>query len=432
MAAGNASASSLRISDALSPENAVRPLRAETRYIVLHTTEGREAGSLHKLRRRGETHYFVYRDGRVARVIDRRRVATHAGLSMWAGQSDLDQLSVAIEVSGYHDKEPTAAQYTAVRELLRQLQSLYHIPDNRVLTHSMVAYGAPNRFYPHRHRGRKRCGMIFANPQVRRRLGLTAAPSIDPDVAAGRLRVGDVSLHRILYPTRARTRIARAKTGQPVRHIEREKAPVSDAGDVISRERTAWKIAGSAYADASTVYVFPDGTRTRGDAIRQWDSIPAGTRVLLGQTDAEGPSAGESAVAEAPEPDETGIASAPEPEDGLLLLSQPIAASELLGDAATAKTTTYLFPSGGVHTGAELDADPDGQQRLESLPAGTRVLVGYVGAGRVSRDAGPRRVAGDVWDDPTTYYRIPSGALRTGTELTRGRVPTGTLVFVPE
>jgi len=421
MAAGNASASSLRISNALSPENAVRPLRAETRYIVLHTTEGREAGSLHKLRRRGETHYFVYRDGRVARIIDRRRIATHAGLSMWAGQSDIDRLSVAIEVSGYHDKEPTSAQYKAVRELLRQLQTLYHIPDNRVLTHSMVAYGAPNRFYPHRHRGRKRCGMIFANPRVRRRLGLTDAPSQDPDVAAGRLRVGDVSLHRILYPTRVRARIARAKTRQPVQHIERVKAPVSDAGDVISRERTAWKIAGPAYADASTVYVFPDGTRTRGDAIRQWGSIPTGTRVLLGQTDAEASPAGESEVA-----------SAPEPEDGLLLLSQPIAASELLGDAATAKTTTYLFPSGGVHTGAELDADPDGQQRLESLPAGTRVLVGYVGAGRVSRRASPRRVAGDVWDDPTTYYRVPSGALRTGTELTRGRVPTGTLVFVPE
>jgi len=423
MGAASASASSLRIRDALSPESPRRPLRRETRYIVLHTTEAREASSLRKLRRRGETHYFVHRDGRVARIVDRRRIATHAGLSMWKGHTHLDKLSVAIEVSGYHDKEPTPAQYAAVRELLRQLQRLYHVPDARVLTHSMIAYGAPNRYYPHRHRGRKRCGMIFANPRVRRRLGLTDAPSRDPDVAAGRLRVGDVSLHRILYPYPAapRTRVARTTTPPPARHLVQAGAPSSAGGDVISRERPAWKIAGRAYADASTVYVFPDGTRTRGDAIRTWNDIPPGTRVLLGQADVESDPA-----------TEVGVASAPPPEDGLMLLSQSFAAQALLGQAATAKTTTYLFPSGGVHTGAELDVDAAGQRRLRNLPAGTRVLVGYVGAGRVSRGESPKRVAGDVWNQPTTYYRVPSGAIRTGSELAHGRVPTGTLVFVPE
>jgi hypothetical protein len=125
------------------------------------------------------------------------------------------------------------------------------------------------------------------------------------------------------------------------------------------------------------------------------------------------------------------VASPPPPEEGLLLISRTVAARELLGDVATADTTAYLFPSGTVRTGAELDAEPRGQRRLETLPAGTRVLVGYVGAGRVSKGQSPRRVAGNLWNEPTTYYRVPGGAIRAGSELDPGRVPTGTLVFLP-
>ena len=61
---------SLQISDRLSPRNRKRPHRPYTRYIVLHTTEGEEAGSLQKVVRYGETHYFVGTSGRVYRVIE--------------------------------------------------------------------------------------------------------------------------------------------------------------------------------------------------------------------------------------------------------------------------------------------------------------------------------------------------------------------------
>ncbi|MBM3306700.1 MAG: hypothetical protein FJY79_12305, partial [Candidatus Aminicenantes bacterium] len=55
-AASAAEANSLRISDRLSPLNAKRPVRPQTRYIVLHTTEGGTEGSLRKVRRYGEAH----------------------------------------------------------------------------------------------------------------------------------------------------------------------------------------------------------------------------------------------------------------------------------------------------------------------------------------------------------------------------------------
>ena len=411
--AGSAAAAGLRIDSDFGPENAHRALRPETRYIVLHTTEGREAGSLRKLRRLGEAHYFVHRDGRVTRLLDRRRIATHAGRSMWAGRSELDEVSLGIEVSGYHRQEPTRAQYAAVRELLRQLQSVYDIPDANVLTHSMVAYGTPNRFHPYRHRGRKRCAMVFARGDVRRRLGLAAARRQDPDVVAGRLRVGDRELQRNLYPTPPK-----ARRPEPVAEPVRRAAKASAREvDTITPERTAWSIAGRAYASATTVYVLPDGTRVRGDEMREWDEIPLGTRVLLDK-EPRGVALADAAAA------------APQPYvDGLLLIGQPTAAPDLVGTAASASTTSYLFPSGTVRTGAELDTDAEGRGLLRRLPAGTRILVGYVNAGRVTERRSLARVAGRRWNYPSTYYRVPSGGIRTGVEIADGRVPQGTLVF---
>ncbi len=402
--AATALADPLRIRSDYAPNNDLRPRRPETRFIVLHTTEGRETGSLRKLRRRGEAHYFVHRDGRVTRLIERHRIATHAGLSMWEGRRDLDEVSLGVEVSGYHDEEPTPAQYAAVRELLRQLQSVYGIPDDHVLTHSMVAYGEPNRFHPHPHRGRKRCAMVFAEPRVRRRLGLTAAPHRDPDVAAGRLRPGDRELQRLLYaPPARRPRVETA-------HLEK-----ADAG-VITPRRTAWSIAGEAHARPTTVYVFPDGTRIRGDAMRDWGEIPLGTRVLLDQAPS---AAGAPIRREDP----------PRYVEGLLLVSDPVAARDLLGSAAAADTTTYFFPSGLVRSGAELERRPEGRDLLRRLPRRTRVLVGYVQAGRVARGQSPTEVAGSRWNDPQTYYRMPSGRVRSGTEIQQRKIAPGTLVF---
>jgi hypothetical protein len=410
---GVASPGGLRIRTDYGPENPGRPLRPETRYIILHTTEGRESGSLRKLRRRGEAHYFVHRDGRVTRLIDRRRIATHAGRSMWNGRSELDEVSLGIEVSGYHDREPTRAQLAAVKELVRQLQSLYDIPDDRVLTHSMIAYGTANRFHPYRHRGRKRCAMVFARPAVRERIGLTAAPPDDPDVRAGRLRVGDPELARTLYPgpppPRAPRPGPRSTPPPPVR-----RASLGAAADIITPDRTAWSIAGRAYARASTVYVLPDGTRIPGDRMQDWDEIPVGTRVILDQPKSDSATLGHD--------------DGRDDVDGLLLVGRPAVAADLLGSAAAAGTTTYLFPSGSVRTGAELSADPEDRRLLEPLPSGTRVLVGYVNAGRVTSKRSLTRIAGERWNYPSTYYRIPGGTIRTGSEIGR-RVPKGTLVF---
>src|SRR5262249_31761693 len=103
-------------------------------------------------------------------------------------------------VTGYHDGEFGATQLASLRELIRQLRAVYRLPPQNVLTHSMVAYGRPNRFWVSEHRGRKRCGRVFARPAMRKLLGLNARPVRDRDVDRGALTIGDRDLFDVLFP----------------------------------------------------------------------------------------------------------------------------------------------------------------------------------------------------------------------------------------
>lgn len=182
-----------------SPRNPERKVRQSTELIVLHTTEAPAKSSLNKLSDRGEAHFCVTEEGRVYRIVDRDREAFHAGRSMWNGKEDVDKFSIGIECVGYHDKPMPAVQLAAIRDLVKELKTMYRLSDAQVVCHSHVAYGAPNKWQKHNHRGRKRCGMLFAMPSVRSQLGLTAKPKIDRDVQAHRLTVGDEYLRKVLY-----------------------------------------------------------------------------------------------------------------------------------------------------------------------------------------------------------------------------------------
>ncbi len=394
-----ARAASLKISNRYSPRDKRRPQRPSTRYIVLHMTEGGEKGSLRKIRRRGEAHYFVTRSGRVYRIIEKSKIATHAGRSMWDGRKVVDNHSIGIEVVGFHNKEPTKAQYEALKELLRQLKSLYRISDDNVVTHSMVAYGSPNKFHPNNHRGRKRCAMIFARYDVREKLGLYSKPARDKDVEAGRLRVGDWELHRFLYAK------SPASRRRPVGDTEVQQPTESN---VISREWSAWDIAREHYDSSETLYVFPNGRRFSGSEITDWSRIPVGTRVELpGETVDE----------------KQGF-------DGFREVgTDGRAASEVAGEAFDEKTTIYFFPNGMVRTGHEVKRRKSTRALLNRLPKGTRVLVGYVYGGHVKKSRLPARIAGVKWNYPSTYYRLPDGRILSGDEIDDSAIPLKTLIF---
>jgi len=464
-----AGAVKLDITDRFSPYNKTRPARPQTRYIVLHTTEGKDQGSLNKLVRYGEAHYFIATTGKTYRIIDKAKIATHSGRSMWEGRSTLDNHSIGIEVSGYHNKDITAAEYESLKELLRQLKSLYKIPDERVLTHSMVAYGRPNKFHDENHRGRKRCGMIFADPKVRARLDLKAAPARDPDVDAGRLIVADKELYAYLFPAVRRgappaVQIAKAqipeKPSEPAAAPTAPDVEIADAKETtaiakpapetktvadkettaevkvvaasskpapkpasqieppempaesqeISPGRSAWQIAREQYNSSSTIYEFPDGRRLSGSQITDWGRIPTGTRVIFDQEDEE-----------------------PDQFEGFLEIGKDgDTPQDLAGKAYNSATTIYFFPDGLIRTGAELQRQSSYRSLFKNPPKGTRMLVGYVYGGRVNTSRRPSRIAGIKWNYPSTYYRYPDGRILNGDDVKDTSIPAGTLVFFQE
>ena len=200
-----------------SPRNPERKIRKTTELIVLHTTEAPARSSLNKVSERGECHFCVTEEGTIYRIVDRDREAFHAGRSMWKGREDVDKFSIGIECVGYHDKQMSLIQLYAIRDLVKELKSMYHLTDDKVVCHSHVAYGTPNKWQKRRHRGRKRCGMLFAMPTIRKILELKARPAVDADTKAKRLVVGDPYLEKVLYGNvdTMRNAYAGVKTSKP-------------------------------------------------------------------------------------------------------------------------------------------------------------------------------------------------------------------------
>ena len=324
-----------------SPRNPEREARRETRYIILHTTEATGSSSLITLRDLGEANFCVDTDGCVYRIVDHRRTAYHCGRSMWEGRVNIDDFAIGIEVVGYHNHDITAAQYQAIAALLAELKFIYRVPDERVLTHSMVAYGTPNKWITRNHRGRKRCGMLFARASVRQKLHLKAQPRFDPDVRAGRLINGDLYLASVLYGTSSEQEhmLAQAPTAAPPNIVmgNTHQSAVEKVQTIGVDGRTAAEIAGDEAWDATTIYIFRDGHYLRGSQV---------------------------------------------PE------------------------TSHA-----------------------KLPSGTRMLVGFSAGGPIAPKRRAYEICGARWRLADTFYLLPGGMLKTGSELSNGKISNGTIVF---
>lgn len=368
--------------------------RKQTKYIIVHTSELglkmtlRVVSKGKRLRngRRthgGHAHYVIARNGRTYRVLDKKYVADHAGLSMWNGETDISNISIGIELVGYHYASITESQYRSVGILINILQGVYGLDDRAVLTHSQVAYGKPNRWFRKNQRGRKRCASNF----IREKAGLGPTWSYDPDVRSGRL-LADLQLSKIYYGRRKYY----AKT---------------DDGNVITQSNTAWSIAGEDYDSRTTVYKFPDGHVYTGDQISGkigWDRIPVKTVVLLNQ--------------------ENNI-SLIKSHDPIKTISDRLTAWSFAGQAYDLKTTIYFLPSGRIKVGSMISDWDD-------LPAKTKLIVGYRGPYKLDNGRSAYEIAGLKYKDRKTVYYLPPKKLLAGDKINDFKgLPKGTLIFLP-
>lgn len=89
------------------------------------------------------SHYVIDESGRVIQMVRESMRAWHAGLSRWAGETDINSASIGIEIhnpghdGGYPDFPE--AQMQAVEALCRDIVTRRGIRPERVLAHSDVA-----------------------------------------------------------------------------------------------------------------------------------------------------------------------------------------------------------------------------------------------------------------------------------------------------
>lgn len=300
----------------------------------MHSTESRLASALRTLARGrvrrgryvtrgGHAHYLVARNGTLYRILDPRYRADHAGISMWNGIQSLSDHSLGVELEGFHDVPFTSRQYHALRWLLGVLRARFGIASRDVLEHWRVAYTPPNRFYSRAWRGRKRDPGTDNFDRVR--AGLDDEYAFDPDVVAGRLG-GDPGLRR-----------AQARPAPEAPAVAALRTTLQAA--VVGRGGTAWSLVGARYRAPTTLYVFPNGVARRGNQVRNWKALPAGTEVYL---DFPARPAGE--------------------------ITARATAWGTAGGDYDAATTLYSFPDGRALRGDEIDD-------WSGLPAGTKVYL---------------------------------------------------------
>lgn len=116
---------------------------------------------------------------------------------------------------------------------------------------------------------------------------------------------------------------------------ETKKGPIYEITGIY----TAWSFAGSAYRESTTKYFFPGGRIVPGDQIRDWDSLPDKTRLIIGY---EGPLLIEDKIGKTP----WGLA----------------------GKACNQSQTIYTIPGRGLVTGNNIGDFND-------LPRGSKIFI---------------------------------------------------------
>ncbi|HEY9774730.1 MAG TPA: N-acetylmuramoyl-L-alanine amidase [Planktothrix sp.] len=97
------------------------------------------------------SHYLVGEDGTIYRLVQEDKRAWHAGVSYWQGGTDINSLSIGIEIANQGDRPYTEAQNAAVQDLCAWILSRYDISPVRVVGHCDVAPGRkqdPGFFFP--------------------------------------------------------------------------------------------------------------------------------------------------------------------------------------------------------------------------------------------------------------------------------------------
>ena len=112
-------------------------------WLVLHATEMISAqASLDWLctpKSEVSAHYLIDEKGKIFNLVDEEQRAWHAGVSWWQGQSNLNSLSIGIELQNMPEEPFAQEQITALIGLCQDIQTRRNLHPAAVLAHSDIA-----------------------------------------------------------------------------------------------------------------------------------------------------------------------------------------------------------------------------------------------------------------------------------------------------
>jgi len=115
--------------------------------IIIHSTHMTTNASLKRLCDKTSPvscHYLIDLEGNIYQLVSDDSIAWHAGVSYWAGRTNLNRYSIGIELVDRFDNGETIekfpkAQISNLIELLKIIIAKFNIRNNMILAHSDIA-----------------------------------------------------------------------------------------------------------------------------------------------------------------------------------------------------------------------------------------------------------------------------------------------------
>ena len=196
-------------------------------------------------------HYVVMPDGALLQLVPETRRAWHAGRGVWDGETDMNDVSIGIEIAHQGHKNGAAAypyppeQIATVIALSQDIIARWKIAPHRVLAHSDIAPDRkidPGEFFPWRQLAKAGVGHYVAP------FPITNGPRLEPGAEGAEVEELQAMLARYGYGLEVSARYD-ARTQAVIRAFQRHFRPALVDG----------------VADASTVATLRKLLSARGD-----------------------------------------------------------------------------------------------------------------------------------------------------------------------
>ena len=124
-------------------------------FVILHHTAQNSCeqtlATFTTVKSQVSAHYVICKDGTVYHMLNDYLRAWQAGVSKWGNATDINSLSIGIEIDNNGFEPFTDPQINSLLQLLDRLKKAYNIPTANFIGHADIAPGRkvdPNRYFP--------------------------------------------------------------------------------------------------------------------------------------------------------------------------------------------------------------------------------------------------------------------------------------------